>query len=48
MLSELKKFKVETKLVLEYKERNNRKILHSSVKLIASDSEIDKVFISMY
>ena len=35
MLSEVKKFKVQTILVLEYKKRNDCKIFHSSTKLIA-------------
>ena len=48
LLSELKKFKVETILVLDYKKRNNHKIFHSSAKLIASDSNIDKAFKSMH
>ena len=42
MLNELKKFKVQTVLVLDYKKRNDRKIFHSSNKLIASDSDIDE------
>ena len=37
-LSELKQFKVQATLVLEYKKRNDCKIFHSSAKLIASDS----------
>ena len=41
-LSELKKFKVQTILVLDYKKRNDCKIIHSSTKLIASDSDIDE------
>ena len=40
-LSELKKFKAQTILVLDYKKRNDCKIIHSSAKLIASDSDID-------
>ena len=32
-LSELKKFKAQTVLVLDYKKRNDRKIIHSSNKL---------------
>ena len=48
LLSELKKFKVQTMLVLEYKKRNDRKIFHSNAKLIASDSDIDEAFISMH
>ena len=47
-LSELKKFRVETILVLAYKKRNDCKILHSSAKLIASDSDIDEAFKSMH
>ena len=47
-LSELlKKFKVQTILVLDYKKRNDRKIFHSSTTLIANDSGIDKAFKSM-
>ena len=34
LLSGLKKFKVRTILVLDYKKRNDRKIFHSSAKLI--------------
>ena len=41
-LSELKKFKAQTILVLDYKKRNDCKIIHSSTKLIASDSDIDE------
>ena len=48
MLSESKKFKVQTVVVLDYKKRNNRKIFHSSAKLIANDSEIDEAFKSMH
>ena len=39
LLSQLKKFKVQTILVLHYKKRNNRKIFNSSVTLIAIDSD---------
>ena len=39
LLGELKKFKFQTILVLEYKKRNDHKIFHSSVKLTASDSD---------
>ena len=45
LLSKLKKFKVQTILVLEYKKRNDHKIFHSSTNLIASDSDIDEAFI---
>ena len=48
LLSELKKFKVQTILVLAYKERNNHKIFHSSAKIIASDSDTDEAFKSMH
>ena len=40
LFSELKK--------LEYKNRNDREIFHSSAKLIASDSDIDEAFKSMH
>ena len=46
LLSELKKFKVHTVLVLDY--RNGRKIFHSSTKLTASDSDTDEAFKSMH
>ena len=36
MLSEFRKFKVQTILVLEYKKRNDCKMFHSKPKLIAS------------
>ena len=41
LLSKLKKFKVQTVLVLSYKKRNNRTIFHSCTGLIASDSDTD-------
>ena len=44
LLSELKKFKVQAILLLDYKKRNDCKIFHSSDKLIPSDSEIDEAF----
>ena len=47
-LNELKKFKVQAILVLDYKKRNNRKIFHSNAKLIASDLDIDEAFKSMH
>ena len=47
LLSKLKKFKVQTMLVLDYKERNDSKIFHSCAKLIANNSEIDEAFKSM-
>ena len=48
LLSELKKFKVQAILLLDYKKRNNCKIFHSSAKSIASDSDIDEAFKYMY
>ena len=48
LLSELKKFKVQIVLVLDYKKRIDCKIFHSSAKLIVSDSEIDEAFKSMH
>ena len=42
LLSELEEFKVQKILVLDYKKRNDRKIFHSSAKLIGSDSDIDE------
>ena len=45
LLSELKRQKVQKVLVSDYKERNDHKIFHSSAKLIARDSDIDKVYI---
>ena len=47
LLGELKKLKVQTILVLDYKKRNNCKIFHSSTELVASDSDIDEAFKSM-
>ena len=44
LLSELKKFKVQTLIALEYKNGNDDKIFHTSAKLIASDSDIDEAF----
>ena len=46
-LSELKKFKIQTMLVLEFKKKNDRKIFHSTAKLISSDSDINEAFKSM-
>ena len=48
LLSEIKKFKVEAILILDYKKRNDFKVFHSRTKLIASDSDIDKAFKSMH
>ena len=48
LLSGLKRFKVQTILVLDYKKRNDLKIFNSSVELIANDSDIDEAFKSMH
>ena len=48
MLSELKKSNVQTILVLHYNKTNDRKIFHSSIKLIAGDSDIDETFKFMH
>ena len=48
LLSEVKKFKVQKILILEYKKKNHHKIFHSSVKLNASDSDNDEEFISIH
>ena len=47
-LSELKKFKVEAILIVDYKKRNDCKIFHSSAKVIASDSDIDEALKSIH
>ena len=48
LLNELKKFKVQTMLVLNFKKINDHKISQFCTKLNASDSDIDKAFISMH
>ena len=48
MLSELKRFKVQTILVLECKKRNDCKVFHWSAKLIASDSDMARAFQFMH
>ena len=47
-LSEWKKFKVQTLLVLDYKKINYCKIFHSKTKLTANNSGIDEAFKSMH
>ena len=47
LLSELKESKVQTILDLDNKKRNDRKIFHSSAKLIASDSDNDEAYKSI-
>ena len=44
LLSELKKFKVQTILVLDYKKRNDHKIFHPNATLIANFSDNDESF----
>ena len=46
--TDLKNFKVQVKIVSEYNKKNDVKTFHSSVKLIASDSEIKEAFKSMH
>ena len=48
LLADLKKFKVHSVLVFQYKKRNDCKISHSSVKIIASDSDTDEALKSMH
>ena len=48
LLNELRKFKVGTVLVLDYKKRNDSQIFHSCTKLIASELGHDKAFKSIY
>ena len=47
-IQRVKKFKVQTTLVLDYKKKNDLKIFHSSAKLIASDSDNDEAIESMH
>ena len=42
LLRELRKFKFQTILVLEYKKRKDRKIFQSGTKLVAKNSDVDK------
>ena len=48
LLRELKKYKVQTILIFDYKKKDNHKNFHSRAKLIASDSNIDQAFKSMH
>ena len=48
LIGKIKNFKFKTKLVLEYKTRNDSKIFHSSAKLTDSDSDIDEEFKSLH
>ena len=47
-LSKLKKSKVQIILFLDHKKRIDRKIFHSSTKLITSDSDISEKFKSIH
>ena len=47
-LSNLKKLKVQIVLVLDYKKRNDHKILDSFTKITAGNWDIDKAIMSMY
>ena len=44
----VKKFKIQTILVLDHKKRNDHKTFHSSTELIANHSDNDEAFKSMY
>ena len=48
LLSEFKKFKVQTILVQSIRKAYDCRIFHSIVKLIASDPDTDEAFISMH
>ena len=48
LIGKIKNCKFKTKLVLEYKTRNDSKIFHSSAKLTDSDSYIDEEFKSLH
>ena len=48
ILSKLKMFKIQTTLALDNKKGHDRKIFHSSAKIIASDSAIDEAFKSIH
>ena len=44
----MEKFKVQTILVSDYKERNDCKMFHSNTKLIPSDSDFNEEFKSLH
>ena len=48
LLNELKKFKVQTTLFLDYKKRGNSQTFYSCIKITASDLDIDEAFKSMH
>ena len=47
LLCKLKKFKVQTVLVLDYKKRNDSQIFYFCTKIIDGDLDIDEAFKSM-
>ena len=47
-LNEFRKLNFRAISVLEYKKRNHYKIFHLSAKLIASDSDTNEAFQSLY
>ena len=48
LLNELKKFKVQTILLSDYKKRNDRKTFDSRAILITTESDTDEAFKSMH
>ena len=48
LLNDLKKFKVQAVLVLDYKKRNDSQIFNSCTKTIAGDLDIDEAFKFMH
>ena len=48
MLSDLKKFKVQAILVVDYKKRNDHKIFHLIAKPTVCDWDIEEAFESMH
>ena len=48
MLSDLKRFKVQARLVLDYKKRNDHKIFHLIAKLTVCDWDIEEAFECMH
>ena len=48
LLNELKKFKVQRTLFLDYKKRDDSQVFYSCIKIIASDLDIDEAFKSMH
>ena len=48
LLNELKKFKVQRTLFLDYKKRDDSQVFYSCIKIIASDLDIDEAIKSMH